>query len=182
MQGVDGVYDNGVAVAYTANTAAGTFTLTNPPVGVVTADVRGMLDGATWLSSTAQIIDWLARTCGGVAGGDIDISGLPGDAVGIYLDAPTRLSDVITRLMQGLLGWWGFTRAGQLRARLFAPPASGGPVFGERLHLSPIEWEEEAEILPLCRAAPLPSQLDPDRAAGSIRHDRLRHVATRGWL
>lgn len=147
VQAIDVVYDNGVSVAFTANNAAGTFTLTNPPVGVITADVRGTLDGATWLSSTTQIIDWLARTDGGLGAGNIDIAGLPNDEIGIYLDEPTSLADVITKLMQGVLGWLGFTRTGNLRARLFDVPVAGGPAFGEQLHLSPVTWEEDPDIV-----------------------------------
>lgn len=147
VQAIDAVYDNGVSVAFTANTAAGTFTLTNAPTGVVTADVRGMLDGVTWLSSTTQIIDWLARTYGGLSAGSIDISGLPSDEIGIYLDEPTNLADIITRLMQAILGWWGFTRIGDLRARIFDVPASGGPVFGHEHHLSNVSWEEDPDIV-----------------------------------
>lgn len=147
VQAIDAVYDNGVSVAFTANTAAGTFTLTNAPAGVITANVRGMLDGATWLSSTTQIIDWLARTYGGLSAGNIDITGLPANEIGIYLDEPTSLAEIITKLMQGVLGWWGFTRSGMLRARIFDAPMAGGPVFGQERHLSPLVWEEDPDIV-----------------------------------
>lgn len=147
VQAISQVYDNGIAAAYTTNLPAGTFTLTYLPAGVVTADAQGMKDGATFLSTTTQIIDYLARTYGAVSGGDIDISGLPGDVVGIYINAPVTLAEVVTMLLRGVLGWWGFDRADQLRVRLFEAPAAGGQEFGETRQLSDLTWDEEPDII-----------------------------------
>jgi hypothetical protein len=114
---------------------------------VVTADVQGVKDGATWLTHTTQIIDYLARTYGAMVAGDISITGLPTDAVGIYIASPTKMADTITALMRGVLGWWSFDRAGKFRARLFAAPAAGGQSFGETKHLSDLTWDEEQDIV-----------------------------------
>lgn len=146
INAVTAVYDNGISVAFTADLAAGTVTLSAAPAGVVTADVQGVVESSVWLSSTTQIIDWLARVYGGLVSADIDITGLPGETVGIYLNNSIVLSDIITPLMQGLIGWWGFTRNGVLRARLTAEPVTGGPVFDATKHLSDLTWIEDPDI------------------------------------
>lgn len=154
---VFGAKDNGIALSkvtgtpvpgeYSVNYGAGTVQLGGKPVGEPTFDVDGILDGVTWLSGTAQIIDWLARVHGNMLPGSIDIVGLPIETVGIHLLETTRLDEVITRLMQGVLGWWGFTRQDVLRVRLFSAPQPGGPTFDETQQLADIEWEEEAELI-----------------------------------
>lgn len=151
MQAIDAVYDNGVALTpttqYTTNLSNGTITLVSSPAGVITADVQGIKEsGVTYHSDTGALIDWLARTYGGMSSGDIDISGLPTDTVGLYLQNSIKLSDVITRLMTGVLGWWGFSRLGKLKARLFAAPVSSGEEYGEDRHLSDVTWGEEDGI------------------------------------
>ena len=179
---VTAVYDNGVALTkvsgvpaageFSVNTAAGTFTLGGSPSGQVTADVEGMMDGATWLSSTTQIIDWLARTYGGVDALDIDITGLPGDTVGLYISNTQQLADAITTLMKGVLGWWGFTRQNKLRARLFEAPVAGGEVFDETRQLSDIKWKEEPDLIwavPV-RYAPNWTRISQPAAAVSLDH------------
>lgn len=148
MQAIDAVYDNGVSVSYTPNTTAGTFVLSAAPSGVITADVQGMKEAATTYHSThSAIIDYLARTFGGLSAPSIDISGLPTGTAGIYLNSSTTLSDVITRLMAGVIGWWGFSRAGVMTAQLFAPPVIGGTVYDETLHLSDLTWSEEDDVV-----------------------------------
>jgi len=144
VQAVDAVYDQGVSVAFTADLTAGTFTLSANPVGMVTADVQGLKDGATYLSTTQQIIEWLADQASISV---FDITGLPTDTVGLYLNIPTRASDVITKLMRGVLGWWGFTRTGAMKARLIAAPVSGGPSFSEVKHLSDVTWTEDDDVV-----------------------------------
>jgi len=157
IQDVTAVYDNGIALTkvagapaagqFSVDTVNATITLGVKPTGQLTCDVQGMMDGATWLSSTTQIIDWLSRTYGSVVSADIDITGLPGDAIGIYINSRQRLANVITKLMQGIVGWWGFTRQGKLRARLFAAPTPGGETFDETRQLSDIKWEDERNIV-----------------------------------
>jgi len=157
IQDVTAVYDNGIALTkvagapaageFSVDTVNATITLGVKPTGQLTCDVQGMMDGATWLSSTTQIIDWLSRTYGSVVPADIDITGLPADAIGIYINTRQRLADVITKLMQGIIGWWGFTRQSKLRARLFTVPVSGGEVFDETRQLSDIKWREERDVI-----------------------------------
>ena len=179
---VTAVYDNGVALTRVAGTpaagefsvdaAAGTFTLGGSPSGQVTADVDGMMDGATWLSSTTQIIDWLARTYGGVDALDIDITGLPGDTVGLYISNTQQLADTITTLMKGVLGWWGFTRQNKLRARLFEAPVAGGENFDDTRQLSDVKWREEPDLIwavPV-RYAPNWTRISQPAAAVSLDH------------
>lgn len=139
VSSIDAVYDNGISVSYTADTSAGTFTISNAPSGMVTADVTGPH------TDTAGILDYLVATYGGAPA--TDISGLPTGTVGIYIGQPRRLATILSDLMRGVVGWWGFDRSGSLKARTFQPPASGGPVFGETQQIGRVEWEEEAEVL-----------------------------------
>lgn len=151
------VYDKGVALTevagvpgagqYSQDLAAGTFRLGGLPAGEVTADVDGVVETATFLASTTQIIDYLARTYGAIDAGDIDISGLPGDIVGYYINESTTIAEVITALMRGVLGWWGFTRTNTLRARLFSAPSPGGEIFDETRQLSDVKWQEESDVI-----------------------------------
>jgi len=146
MQSIDTVYDNGVAVSVTnVDLAAGTARLSAPPAGRITADVKGVKDGVTFIDDTASIIDWLALTFGGAP--TIDITGLPIDTIGFYLNSRTNLSNTITRLMQGVFGWWGFDRLGVFKARLFQVPAGDGQSFGESKHISDLTWSEEDQLI-----------------------------------
>lgn len=147
ISAIPAVYDNGVVVSTSATDLVnGTFTLTSAPAGIITADVDGVKDGATWLSTTTLIIDWLARTYGGVAAPDIDISGLPSGVVGIYLNSQNTLDTIITWLLRGCLAWWQFSPTGKMRVRQITAPIAGGKSFDERLHLSDLEFNEDDEL------------------------------------
>ena len=147
IQAISAVYDNGVVVSTSAiDLVNGTFTLTSNPAGIVTADVDGVKDGVTWLSTTTLIIDWLARTYGGLTAGEIDISSLPDGTVGVYLNSPVTLDAVITQFMRGCLGWWQFTRSGVLRASQLSAPVAGGQQFGEEVHFSDVVFTEESGL------------------------------------
>ncbi|MDH5612226.1 MAG: hypothetical protein OEY66_07200 [Gammaproteobacteria bacterium] len=147
INAISAVYDNGVVVSTSSiDLVNGKFTLTSAPVGIVTADVDGVKDGATWLSTTTLIVDWLARNYGGVAGADVDISGLPSGVVGIFLNSSTTLDTVITSLLQGCLGWWQFSSTGQLRVRQISAPVSGGKIFNEKKQLSELVFTEDDEL------------------------------------
>lgn len=156
VQDIPAAYDNGIALTkvasnpqpgqFSVNAASGTLQLGVKPTGILTCDCDGMLDGPTWLSTTPQIIDWLSRFYGGLAQQDIDITGLPTGIVGIYIKDHVTLSTVITSLMQGVLGWWGFKRQSQLIARIFDLPLAGGPSFDETRQLSDVKWREERNL------------------------------------
>ena len=178
---VTAAYDNGIALTkvagtpaageFSVDTATGTITLGSSP-SQLTSDVEGMMDGATWLSSTTQIIDWLARAFGSVAALDIDITGLPADTVGLYINSSQKLADAITTLMKGVLGWWGFSRQNKLRARLFEAPVAGGEVFDETRQLSDIKWKEESDLIwavPV-RYAPNWTRINQPAAAVSLNY------------
>lgn len=149
------VYDNGVALTEVAGAPAagqyqqdltnGTITLGGSTVGVITVDVEGVVDGA-WLDGTDDIVDWLAQTYGGLGAAETDISGLPTDVIGYYADSQQRLADIITALMQGVVGWWGFDRSNVLVARLFDVPAAGGTSFGETKQLADVTWTEDENV------------------------------------
>ena len=147
VSAISNIYDNGVVVSTSSiDLVNGTFTLSSAPAGIITADVDGVKDGATWLSTTTQIIDWLARTYGGVAGADVDISGLPSGVVGFYLNSQNKLDIVVTSLLKGCLAWWQFSSTGKLRARQISAPVAGGQSFDERVHLSGVEFTEDEEL------------------------------------
>lgn len=148
ISAISAVYDNGVVVSTSSiDLVNGKFTLTSSPAGVITADVDGVKDGATWLSTTTQIVDWLARTYGGMSALDIDINGLPSGVVGIYLNTQNKLDEVITSLLRGCLAWWQFTPTGELRARQISAPVGGGRLFDEKEHLSDLVFNEDDELV-----------------------------------
>lgn len=148
VNAIPAVYDNGFGVSKTDDLVNGRFTLTAAPAGVVTADVDGQQDGAAWLSSTADLVEWLAVDQGGLDAAAIDITGLPTETVGIYLVEPEPIAAVISRLLSGVGAWWSFTRAGKLKARLFEAPAAGGASFGEtqQLRARALSWENAPEL------------------------------------
>lgn len=150
------IYDNGVALTqvggapaagqYSVNLTAGTITLGGSTVGVLTGDIEGVKSGATWLDGTDDLVDWLAQNYGGLSASETDITGLPTDVIGYFADSQQRLADVITALMRGVLGWWGFDRSNVLRARIFEAPTTGGNTFGQTQHLSDITWTEDEPV------------------------------------
>jgi hypothetical protein len=72
VNAISAVRDNGVAVSYTPNAGAGTFTLSAAPAGRITADVAGP---TTYGHDTAGLVEWLARAAG-LGDDDLDASNL----------------------------------------------------------------------------------------------------------
>ena len=75
-QAISNVCVNGaIAAGVTVDAAAGTATFTTKPVGPVTADVEGKVDNGIWLSTTAQVMAYLAGRFGGAGGPDVVANG-----------------------------------------------------------------------------------------------------------
>jgi hypothetical protein len=130
------VRDNGAPVAFTANLAAGTFTLAAAPAGAVTASVRG--DKPTAYGETVvQLVKRIATGYGKAAGrftdADLDLVGLAAfDAAnqqGVGLPAGDRLN--VLPGCQSLTGSLGaqlvMSRLGLLRIVKLALPGTGTP-------------------------------------------------------
>lgn len=133
IQAVDQVYQDGVPVAYTANLAAGEFSLGAALQGQLTADVRGSKSGGVYVDKTADIVRRIVLERTGLA--DIDAAAVaqlnsdcPG-AVGLYVsgDSITVLGALDT-LMTGAGAYYTVNRAGQLTMGQFKTPA-GAPVL-----------------------------------------------------
>lgn len=153
ISALDVVYDNGVVVPsanYTVNLTSGTFTFAagHAPWGAVTADVRGGVYDDYGASMTS-LLQYLACEHGGMVSTDVLTSGFPGFGhwSGIYIAEQTTLEEVFTRLCQGCFAWWGFTRSGQLLARVFAPPVTASVTLDDVITFGPCPWEEYPDIV-----------------------------------
>ena len=139
IEAIDGIYDNGRALAaadYTADLAAGRFTLAAQPNGLVTADVRGDKRGGVYVSTAADMLRRLAVDFGGLGDpGDLDTASFSAlnvkttATLGVYTGTAARnLLDVMDEVAVSVGGHHGFNRAGLLSVgRLEAP--SGTPVI-----------------------------------------------------
>ena len=108
------VYDMGeVITTYTEDLANGRFTLSSAAISAITCTVKGAKP-LTYLSTTADIVQHVLETYGGLLTSDIDtlsIATLNTDnsaAVGIYLTEDTTITAVIDELMLSIGGFWGF--------------------------------------------------------------------------
>lgn len=178
IQSIDAVRDNGIAVAYVADIATGTFTLSAAPAGRITADVQGAKPSGTYLVKCADIVQHLALTRAGLASTDIEAASITAlnaacaQTLGLYIKDRQNLIDVIDSLVSAVGAFWTFTRAGLLRlGRLDAP--AGTPV------LTLIADDIEAESIGLSsRELPQASvrigyaknwtPQDPDGMAGAV--------------
>lgn len=141
------VFDNGVELplgSYTDDPINSTFTLNNAPAGLVTMDTLGHSDGVNSYNTTAEIIQELLDR----AGINIPVvvgAGLSDRQIGLYIDRPTRLSDVITDLMRGALGWWGVDRHGNLVLNALEAPQPGGRLLDHTNTLGLSPWRESVD-------------------------------------
>ncbi len=134
IDAITAVYDNGVSVAYTANLAAGTFTLSGAATGRITADVRGSKTAGAYINTVGDIISRLLQERGGMTAADIDaaslsaFNGLCPQVVGLYAGQRRNLLDVLDDLIRSVGGYYSFGRDGKLRLGRLDTPA-GVPVL-----------------------------------------------------
>ena len=104
------VRDNGVAVTRVDN-GDGTFTLSNPPNGNVTADVVTKLG----LTTTADVVQNLALRASSSVVFDTDsFSSYPTYSVGIFSPSSTTIISMINDVMLATTGYWYFNRLGEM--------------------------------------------------------------------
>lgn len=126
IQAITAVRENGVAIPFTANLAAGTFTLTNNAKGRVTADVDGAKVAGTWLENAGQMITNLVGRFGiAVPNG---LAALPAYQLGIYITGDKTLAAALDDISASVGAAWYYSRTGQLQWLFFngatAPVAS----------------------------------------------------------
>ncbi len=122
IQAITAVRENGVAIPYTANLAAGTFTLTNNAKGRVTADVDGAKPAGVWLQSAAQMITHLLSRFGIAA--PTGLAGLPSYQLGLYITGDKTLATVLDDISASVGAAWYYSRLGQLQWLHFNGPTA----------------------------------------------------------
>ena len=151
MQSVDAVYDRGSALNFDADyadyaalvagspasgeygtsLADGLIGLGATPAGIVTADVKGSDTGAVYVTTTADISERIATAQGGLTAADLNDASFGGlntansSTVGIYIDQPRTVAEVLDDLVSGVGGFYGFSRLGKMFVGRFEA-ATGG--------------------------------------------------------
>lgn len=148
IESIDAVYDDGVLLTagtqYSVNLTEGSFTLVNAPNGTITADVKGVKVGATWFSTTQQIItEILSRA--GVTGFTTQFD-LPTGIVGYVVRETTDLQTILNDLCSGCGGYWLVDRLGVLKFRRFPTVSGLGQVFTERELIETFSYETEENL------------------------------------
>lgn len=145
IQAITAVRENGVAIPFTANVAAGTFSLTNNAKGRVTADVDGAKVSGVWLQTAAQMITYLVGRFG--IAEPAGLSALPAYQLGLYVSAEKQLATVLDDISASVGAAWYYSRTGQLQWLFFNGPTE--PVA--TLHADDIE---DNTLWPRRRIAP----------------------------
>lgn len=133
IQAVDAVYDDGVLIPganYTVNLTAATVTLANTPAGQITVDFQGHKTGATYLSTTEQIVGNLLDRAGFTTLSRVFTS-IPSGTVGLYLTQTSNLAELITGLLRGCAAYWLIKNDGVFKAAQYPVPGTPGDVYGE---------------------------------------------------
>lgn len=134
INAISAVRDSGVAVSYTADASAGTFTLSTTPAGRVTADVQGAKPGGVYLTKCADIVQDLVTARSTLTAADIDTANFTAfnatcpQTLGLYVRARENLIPLIDSLVVSVGGFWTFSRAGMLQLGRLETPA-GTPVI-----------------------------------------------------
>mgnify|MGYP003651113304 FL=1 len=119
INAISQVRDSGVSVSFTANLSAGTFVLSSQPSGVITCDVQGAKPSGTYLTKTADIVEYLSKREALVTA-DIDAASIASFnttvpyTVGFYIASRQNLISVIDKLMNSVGAYWLFNRAGKM--------------------------------------------------------------------
>lgn len=97
INAISEVRDNGVSVAFTANLAAGTFTLSSAPAGRITADVQGAAPSGRYLTQCHEIVEWLALNKAGLASSELDPVSFPTLNIDLTrATTPTEMAALLT--------------------------------------------------------------------------------------
>ena len=138
------VRDNGVPIAgFTPNLAAGTFTLSASPAGVITCSVQGDKPSGVYNNTISTIVQRLALGYGKAAtqfvSGDLDLTALAlfdslhVQPVGTYLSGRENVINVMQDLAASVGAAVTITRAGKLSLLYIAFPAFTAPVSTNEL-------------------------------------------------
>jgi|GEM_PF-5812410 len=109
---------NGAVVSASVNHGAGTFTLSAPPNGILTADVTGEGNRIH-----AVLLAILAR----LNGIEIDHSSfalLPAVNVGLYSRTEISVSQALDAILKSVAGYWGVNRLGNFQVGVLVRPAT----------------------------------------------------------
>lgn len=135
VQAIGTVYDNGININnnVTVNLNDGSFTLNAQSVGEVTADVLGRKHpNGAYSGSIGDVVEALLIQEARFSNDNIDqacIKQFKTDVpytVGVFIDTPTTILDVLDELTRGLLVFYGISRIGKFQIKKFTPP-SGDP-------------------------------------------------------
>ena len=116
---------------YYKDLANGRALLASAPAGQITANIKGIKPGGSWLVTAGDIAAEIVETHGGISSADIDTTAItalntarPG-TVGIYCGLERRtIANVLDELLAPL-GFWGFNRADDFTVgRIIAPTAT----------------------------------------------------------
>lgn len=133
VNAISAVYSDGVSVAFTANLAAGTFTLAAGSTGRITADVQGAKP-SSYLTCAADIIKDIVLTRTGLTSVDLDASSFSAfatlcpQAICLYVADRANVGQVLDQIIGSVGGWYGFSRAGKLQLGRI-DSTSGTPVL-----------------------------------------------------
>lgn len=136
---VDAVYDRGVPLTrvagapdagqFAVDAASGTFTLGASPAGSVTADVRGDASGGQFVETVPALLRRIATSRAGfVDPDDLDTAafaaagGQMPASVGLFVEGPALLADLLDALVDSVGGHYGFDRSGRLTVGRVDPP------------------------------------------------------------
>lgn len=160
INAITAVYDNGKLLAtpanYTVDLAAGTFTLTAAPGGLITADVQGDATGGVFAASVGDVLRRIAVKYGGLADpGDLDTAAFTALAVkttatiGFYTGAAdANVLNVLDDVTSSVGAFYGFNRAGLFTVgRIGAPTGTPSLTFdandmlpGLTRDYQPVRW------------------------------------------
>lgn len=171
VSAISDVRENGMSIPFTANTATGTFTLTNNATGRVTADVQGAIVSSTYLTTADQIINYIITGVMSLAA-PVGAS-LPTYTLGLYLDDDKSVAEVLDEIASSVGGAWFFNRLNQVTKVHF------NGLTAPSDELTPDDIEEDS-LLPVRRITPAKSVTlgyarnwtpQGDGLAGVVRED-----------
>lgn len=158
------VFDRGISLTkvggtpapgqYSVDTAAGTFTLGGIPDGQVTANVLGRVHGG-YFDTVADIVEDILVHYSPLDAADLDaasfsaLNSAQAAPMGLWLDAPASVADVVSTLLEGAGCFGTFTPLSVFRVGQFAAPAA--------IH----DFELTADDIISVQRDPLPATLAP---------------------
>ncbi|GEM_PF-2941850 len=127
INAITAVYDEEKPISYTANTAAGEFTLNATPQGSVTADFNGYVDGGQWLSKPGEIAKYVLRNLVSLSDDDLwlddfdDLDTSRNYILGIYIGRAVEASDILSKIENSAHAFFYTDRAtGKVRVQTFS--------------------------------------------------------------